>query len=56
MAAIIGFILGALFGGWRAARRGGDGKDIAQYAAVYGIILGLLALAGSVAALRMGWF
>jgi len=55
MAAIIGFILGALWGGWKAKRRGGNRMDIAQYAAVHGILLGLAATGGSVLALRMGW-
>jgi hypothetical protein len=44
MFVIGGLILGALFGGWTAKRRGGRPADIAQYAAVYMIAFGLLGL------------
>ena len=36
---VIAFVLGALFGWQRAARRGGDRLDQLQYAAVHGIAL-----------------
>ena len=36
-------VLGALLGWYRAARRGGDRRDQAQYAAVHAIALGLAA-------------
>lgn len=42
MIVIGGFVLGALWGGFSAKRRGGKLADIAQYAAVYAIALGLL--------------
>ena len=35
-------ILGALIGGMTARKRGGNRKDIAQYAASYGIAFALL--------------
>lgn len=41
MFAIIGFILGALLGAWRAKSLGGTRADLAQYAASCGL-LGLL--------------
>ncbi len=44
MLVIGGFVIGALWGGFSARRRGGRPADIAQYAAVYGIILGILGL------------
>jgi hypothetical protein len=55
MASIIGFILGLLWGGWVAKKRGGNRMDIAQYAVVHGIVLGLVALLVSVLVMRMGW-
>jgi len=39
--AIIGFILGAIFGIWRARRAKGDAADAAQYAIVFGMIFAL---------------
>lgn len=44
MIVIGGLILGALFGALTARRRGGKPADMAQYAAGYGIALGLLGL------------
>jgi prolipoprotein diacylglyceryltransferase len=44
MFVIGGLILGALGGGYTAKRRGGKPADIAQYAAVYGILFGILGL------------
>jgi hypothetical protein len=44
MFVIGGLILGALGGGWTAKRRGGKPADIAQYAAVYAILFGILGL------------
>ncbi|WP_164860799.1 hypothetical protein [Parasedimentitalea marina] len=41
MIVISGLIIGALFGSYMARKRGGRLGDILQYAAVYGIILGL---------------
>lgn len=55
MAALIGFILGALIGAVNARRRGGNLSDILQYGAVYGLILGMLSLIGSVIAFNAGW-
>ncbi len=37
-------IIGALWGGFSARKRGGNRLDIAQYAAVYGIGFGVLGL------------
>lgn len=39
-----GLVLGAIGGGLRARARGGKAADIAQYAAVYAILFGLLGL------------
>ena len=44
MFVIGGLLLGAIGGGLRARARGGKPADIAQYAAVYGILFGLLGL------------
>lgn len=44
MFVIGGLVLGALGGGYTARRRGGKPADVAQYAAVYGILFGLLGL------------
>jgi hypothetical protein len=44
MFVIGGLVLGALGGGWTARRRGGKPADIAQYAAVYGILFGIIGL------------
>ncbi len=49
---LISIFLGAVFGGWRAKKRGGNGLDIAQYAAVHGIIAGTVVLIGLVILLR----
>jgi hypothetical protein len=55
MAALIGFVLGAIIGGINAARRGGNLRDILLYAVVYGLILGTVALIGAVVAFNAGW-
>ena len=44
MFVIAGLVLGALGGGWTAKRGGGKTADIAQYAAVYAILFGLVGL------------
>lgn len=44
MYVIAGLILGALWGGFTARRRGGRTLDIAQYAAVHGLILAVLGM------------
>ena len=44
MLVIGGLVLWALGGGWTARRRGGKPADIAQYAAVYGILFAILGL------------
>ncbi|MDF1854112.1 hypothetical protein [Pseudooceanicola sp.] len=41
MLVIIGAVLGALFGGWRARSRGGKTVDVLQYAVVHAMILAL---------------
>ncbi|GAB1379833.1 MULTISPECIES: hypothetical protein [Pararhodobacter] len=45
MVIIAGIVIGALWGGLSARRHGGSGFDIAQYAAVWGIIGALVATA-----------
>ncbi|MFN4098576.1 MAG: hypothetical protein ACK4GT_02250 [Pararhodobacter sp.] len=42
MIILAGILVGAIWGGLHARRRGGSGKDMAQYAAVWGIIGGLV--------------
>jgi len=44
MAPLIGFFGGALWGVLQAKRKGGNGKDMAQYAVGFGIAFALLAL------------
>lgn len=44
MFVIGGLILGAIAGGLTARRRGGKPADIAQWAAVWGIMFGLIGL------------
>lgn len=44
MIVIIAAVLGALLGYWQAFRRGGNGFDRAQYAAVYGIVFAIIGL------------
>lgn len=44
MIVIAGVVLGGLFGGLMARRRGGAGLDIAQYAAGYAILFGVLGM------------
>lgn len=45
MIVIAGLLVGALWGGLSARRRGGSGADMAQYAAVFGLIGLVLGLA-----------
>ncbi|NIZ08780.1 hypothetical protein [Pseudooceanicola sp. HF7] len=44
MLVLAGLFLGALFGGFRAKTRGGNRKDIWQYAIVHAIIFALVGL------------
>jgi len=44
MIVIAGILLGALWGGMLAKRRKGKRADIGQYAAVYGIIFGIIGM------------
>jgi hypothetical protein len=44
MFVIAGLVIGAVAGGLSARRRGGRPADIAQYAAVWGILFGLIGL------------
>ncbi|WP_102226506.1 apolipoprotein acyltransferase [Acidimangrovimonas sediminis] len=53
MIVIAGVIVGALLGAFTARRRGGSGLDVAQYAAVYAIVLGLLCMFATIAIERM---
>jgi len=55
MASIIGFFLGIAVGANTARKRGGNWLDMVQYGLVFGLIFGLLAIIGSVVAVRMGW-
>ena len=53
MLVIAGLVLGAVLGGITATRRGGRPADIAQYAAVYAILLGLAGLFLTLAMMQM---
>lgn len=52
MISLLASLTGALFGYGRAARRGGNGFDRAQYAAIYAIIFGLIGLFVSIILMR----
>ena len=54
MLLLLAFVLGALLGWRRAARRGGDRFDQLQYAVVHGIVFALVALALMILAGRLG--
>ena len=49
----IAALIGAALGGYQARRRGGNHKDIAQYAAVYGLIFGVIAMFAAIFINRM---
>ncbi len=53
MLVIGGLVIGALWGAFSARRRGGKPADIAQYAAVYAIVLGILGLFLTIAIERL---
>ncbi|MCT8160749.1 hypothetical protein [Pseudoruegeria sp. SHC-113] len=44
MIVIAGFVLGGVLGALRAKKRGGNGKDIAQWAIVHAILFALIGL------------
>lgn len=44
MIVIVGVLLGILYGGWTARRRGGKGADIAQWAVVHAMLFGVIGL------------
>lgn len=43
---LVGIAIGAVLGAMLAQSRGGNGKDVAQWAAVFAMILGLVGLFG----------
>ena len=53
MIVIGGMVIGALLGGFTAKRRGGKPADIAQYAGVYAIVLGIVGLVVTIAYSRL---
>ncbi len=53
MDVVIVAVIGALVGGVTAKKRGGNGKDMAQYGAVFAILFALLGLILSVIYTRM---
>lgn len=53
MFVIGGLVIGALWGGILAKRKGGRTADIAQYAAVFGILLAVLGLFITIAIERL---
>jgi len=50
--ALAGAILGILFGIWRAKKAGGNALDMAQYAAVYAMLFGLVGVIVTVILVR----
>lgn len=52
MISLLASLTGALFGYRRAALRGGNGFDRAQYAAIFAIIFGLIGLFVSIIMMR----
>ena len=54
MLLLLAFVLGAVVGWRRAARRDGDRLDKLQYAAVHGILFVLVTLVATIAAERFG--
>ncbi|SNY53787.1 hypothetical protein SAMN06297129_2628 [Pseudooceanicola antarcticus] len=44
MFAVAGLVIGAFLGAWRAKRRGGDRRDMFQYAASHAILFALIGL------------
>jgi hypothetical protein len=44
MVVLVAALLGGVLGGLQARRRGGNSKDIAQYAVAYGIAFSLLGM------------
>ena len=53
MIILLSFILGVVFGIWRARVRKGDVADMAQYAAVFGLIFATIGAILTVTLLRM---
>ena len=53
MDVVVVALVGALLGGYSAKKRGGNGKDIAQYAAVFAIIFAVGGMVLSVIFTRM---
>jgi len=53
MYVLAGLVIGALIGATRARRRGGNGLDQLQYAAVFGILLALAGLFVTIVLNRM---
>lgn len=53
MVVIAALIMGVVLGALDARRRGGNRKDMAQYAAVYAIIFGLLGVFATIALERL---
>ena len=51
---LAGIVIGAVIGERRAAKRGGNALDWAQYAAAHGIALGLVGLFLTIALNRLG--
>ncbi len=41
---VAGILIGAFLGAWQARRRGGAAQDMAQWATVFALILGLVGL------------
>ncbi len=53
MIVIAFFLAGALIGTWRARRRKGNRLDMLQYAAIHGIIFGMIGLFVAIGIERM---
>jgi len=55
MVSLIAFVIGLVYGGWRAKRRGGNWMDMVQYALVFGLIALVISLIFVAFAGRQGW-
>ena len=53
MIVFVAALIGAIWGGWMAKRRGGNRKDVAQYAVVMAVALSIAAMVIRVVLVRL---
>lgn len=51
--ALTGLLIGAIWGAWRARKRGGNTADLVQWAVAHGIVLAMLGLFAALAIARL---